>query len=117
MLVGKLLGKSSMTDAIKIFFQDPKYNVVFRKNGVALLPIQTANIFASFCRKQKIFVLGIEGFIISNDKLIPQMEAIVDFSSIVNKPNALEENHNMVSKFLESFPKSTEIMFEFILST
>lgn len=86
--------------------------------NVPLFNIQDGIKLINFCEKHNIAVLGIEGFKIINDKRVPDLDYIADFSALmmVSGDNFPSVSRISALKFLNTIGNE-EILIEFELAT
>lgn len=75
--------------------------------------------FVEDCTLRNIAVLGIEGFKHENQKIIPLMDEIADFSSISSADweEFMSQCNSAAKKILKIFGKDSEKVFSFVLMT
>lgn len=74
------------------------------------------NKLIDICDKLDIGILGIEGFVIKNSNIIPQMDYIADFSDSVEDKNFNKISIEASRKFLDSSKNHPTLLFEFVLN-
>ncbi len=87
------------------------------RNGLFLFSKEDAKEFLNACKSENIEIIGIDGFWLKENKIIPSMENSIDFSSkhFINRQSAHEFFVNIYESavsFLDS--KSDEMFFEII---
>lgn len=81
------------------------------RGGLFLFSKKNAILFIEACQKKKIGILGIDGFILKEDKIQPSMENSIDFSSCYS----LEEKvYSQSINFLNLMDE--ELFFEIVCS-
>jgi hypothetical protein len=87
--------------------------------GVALFNRPDSLRLMDHCVSHGIGVLGVEGFRIEGDKIIPLMDYIIDFSELANVAgsNFRKKSVEIVVQFLKSMPEKNDILLEFLLVT
>ena len=76
-----------------------------------------AIIFLDYCLKHNIFILGIEGFKLDGDYIIPDSNFIADFSDLYQEgPQTNIEESILYSKQFLSLPQHYDVMFEFVIT-
>jgi hypothetical protein len=99
-----------------IFEQYRQYEIV---SGEELyIPSQYAISFVENCSLRNIAVIGIEGFLIADQRIMPLLDEIAGFSSIVS-PNwqaSANQCNAAAKKFLEIFSRDQKRFFSFVLA-
>ena len=68
-----------------------------RRGGVTLLSKSDALLFIKECAKEKIEILGIDGFLLFGDKIQPSLENSIDFTaSNAKQGNIYEQALNFI---------------------
>ncbi|MBE9111625.1 hypothetical protein IQ273_19650 [Nodosilinea sp. LEGE 07298] len=99
-----------------IFEQYRQYGIV---SGEELyMPSQYAIGFVEDCSLRDIAVIGIEGFLIADQRIMPLLDEIADFSSIVSPDwQAFTNQCNAAAKkFLEISSRDQTRFFSFVLA-
>ncbi|MDT4869470.1 hypothetical protein FQZ97_1044980 [compost metagenome] len=83
---------------------------------VPLFGVSDSLELIGYCEKNDIAVLGIEGFRVNNDKRVPDMDYIVDFSELfrVSGKDFTEKSLQISKSFVQSV-EVLDIYFEFLL--
>ncbi len=71
------------------------------RGGELYLSVPEALAFLDVCREQDLTVVGVEGFVLEEEKLKPQQEAIADGSSI--EASTWPEFQEKSNRFAEAF--------------
>lgn len=79
-----------------------------KQGGLFLFSKEDALEFVKECRKEKIHLLGIDGFLITNKSTQPAMNYSIDFSSSLFEGNVFNE----AIDFLEASPDN--LFFEMV---
>lgn len=58
---------------------------VYTHGALRLIRLQDCRCLIEACKAQNVLILGIEGFTISGDKAVPDMDMIADFSALTAK--------------------------------
>ncbi|WP_374545013.1 hypothetical protein [Rhodoblastus sp.] len=87
-----------------------------RSHSEPLFNRSTAEKLLDLCEHIGVGVLGIEGFILSDQGLIPQMDFIADFSRIYSSPDFEAESVRLSRKFLSLVTNEPHLVFEFVLA-
>jgi hypothetical protein len=61
---------------------------VLRRSGLELIDVRGARRIIDECRRERVTVLGIEGFHVREDQTVPDMGAIADFSMAAQLPSS-----------------------------
>ena len=69
--------------------------------------------FLNECREKKFVIIGIERFISSNEKLIPDLNGIADYSQFTKHDSI--KSINSAKQYLLQYGTSKEELFEFVL--
>lgn len=83
---------------------------------VALFSLPDAALFLDYCAKRGIGVLGVEGFQLEGTKRIPNLDAIADFSELMNVSGTSfpERSISAMREFFMFMPQDG-LMLEFVL--
>jgi|AGTN01.1.fsa_nt_gi hypothetical protein len=84
------------------------------RGGVALFNTIDSHRLIDLCEDMKIGILGIEGFILDNEKIIPVMDLIADFSVLLVEDFPILST-NAARKFL-SISDKNNVLYEFSLA-
>ena len=89
-----------------------------KHNDNFYIPVKYANKVIEFCRQNYIFILGIEGFRFQDKFIMPDMEYIADFSSLIFEQDNLTISYYQSKKFLQLVDNGgTSLFLEFILES
>lgn len=91
-----------------------------RKGGGVYIPENRYLEFVKKCKEESFLIIGIEGFILEENKTIPRMDMIADFSnltSVVDWDIAVERSSLSSHKFFESVEKLDNLYFNFVCIT
>jgi len=80
---------------------------VIRKGSITLVDRKAAMAVLDICSDEEIRVLGIEGFSVLGEKIIPAIDAIGDFSCASSKSQSVKD----ARRFIQSI-EQPELMFE-----
>lgn len=83
------------------------------RGSVLYFDIERMNELIECCIAQKVYFLGVEGFVFEGQHIIPDINWIADFSGIYRKFSDITEHCAQVRKFLEGAPKN--LLFECLL--
>lgn len=82
--------------------------------GTPLFDVSDGVKLLDYCKSKGIAVLGVEGFKIKGDKIIPDMDCIVDFSASLNEMDFSMKSVEMSRLIVEGMSDSS-IFMEFLL--
>ena len=73
------------------------------KGGLSLFTFSNLKKLLEHCRKNKIIILGIDGFWVTDQSICPDMKAIADFSQTecISQESRYIETINLAQQFLE----------------
>jgi hypothetical protein len=70
----------------------------FQKGGVSLLSKNNSILLIRICAEENVKILGIDGFLLIQDKIQPSLENSIDFTaSYAKKDNIYEQALNFVN--------------------
>jgi hypothetical protein len=94
-----------------------KYNYKFSGNEY-FIPFDQAKSFIDDCLNLQLTIVGIEGFVIDNSGVLPLLEYIADFSSVVskNKVEVIEKTHKSSLAFIGQIEVVDNLYLNFVLS-
>ncbi|PSN12862.1 hypothetical protein C7293_18390 [filamentous cyanobacterium CCT1] len=98
-----------------IFEQYRQYGII---TGEELyIPSQYAISFVEDCRLQNVAVIGIEGFLITEQQIMPLLDEIADFSSIVSSDwqDYVSQCNAAAKNFIEVSSKDRKRFFNFVV--
>lgn len=91
-----------------------------KKGGEIFIPENRYLEFVKGCGEESFLIIGIEGFILEENKTIPRMDMIADFSnltSVIDWDIAIERSFLSSHKFFESLEKLDNLYFNFVCIT
>ncbi len=85
-------------------------------SSVLFVP-KEALFFIIECKKNNMAIIGIEGFIKIDKKILPQLEMIADFSNYKesNWVDYVEKCAKSAQKFINYFSKVPNVVFQFVV--
>ena len=92
----------------------------FLQGGELYLPVSQAFKFLEDCQHSNFAVIGIEGFTIQNEEIIPHLDVIADFSSVVSSDwKTYQATCNKAAQnFLKEMSKDERtILFNFVVQS
>lgn len=78
--------------AVDVFVENPPITPTLMWKGTPLFDVDDGVKVVNYCKNNDIVILGIEGFQIKGDNIIPGMDYIVDFSALPNEMNFAEKS-------------------------
>lgn len=97
-----------------VFGQYRQYGFV--SGGEFYIPSQYAINFVEDCSLRNIAVIGVEGFLIFDQKIMPLLDEIADFSSVVapDWQNFVDQCNVAAKRFLEIYGEDQKKIFSFV---
>ncbi|MBL8686220.1 MAG: hypothetical protein JNK86_01965 [Alphaproteobacteria bacterium] len=90
------------------------------KAGLTLFTFSNLKKLLEHCRKNKIIILGIDGFWVTDQSTCPDMKAIADFSQTecLSQESRYAETIHLAQQFLEDLTprQKKELLFEITLA-
>ncbi|HMS45487.1 MAG TPA: hypothetical protein PKC68_06920 [Alphaproteobacteria bacterium] len=90
------------------------------KAGLTLFTFSNLRKLLEHCRKNKMIILGIEGFWVTNQSICPDMQAIADFSQTEYLPQESRSTKTvyLAQQFLENLTaqQKKELLFEITIA-
>lgn len=111
------MGLDIMGDMIKRIATEAHIDLVDRQCGTFLIRHDDIEKFLEMCKQYNLVILGIEGFQICGKWIIPDPNAIADFSDL---PHDTREDWSELSiqesyGFFKSLPKERTLLFDFCI--
>lgn len=100
--------------AVEVSVEDLPIIPTLMWSGTPLFNIDDGGRLIDFCKDNEIAVLGIEGFKIKEDKRVPDMDCIVDFSASLSEINFVVNSIEASRIIIESMIGS-DVFMEFVL--
>lgn len=87
------------------------------QGALRLIRLRDCQRVIAECKAQSVLILGIEGFMISKGKAVPNMDMIADFSTLTTKAwdTACLEAADSAAFFFESAKDQEDLLFDFSL--
>ena len=89
---------------------------VARSGAALLFDLSTSERLLQLCESVGVGILGIEGFTLSENDLVPDMDFIADFSALLAHDAFEKESISMARKFLAMATQPSDLLFEYVLA-
>lgn len=104
--------RSDEDDPVRAIAERESIPFLTSAGSMVLFSRSDAKAFAQVCSDQQIVILGLEGFDLRDDAIVPDISAIADFSGVTDADLSVRSTF----QFLDELPAS-DLVFEFVVGS